>query len=73
MEKYAFKMRLNPGCLDEYRRRHDEIWPELLDLLRDTGVRDYSIYLDEEATTLACSTAWLNPIIDTQDTKERRQ
>ncbi|MEO0831130.1 MAG: L-rhamnose mutarotase, partial [Pseudomonadota bacterium] len=29
MEKFAFKMHLNPGCKDEYKRRHDEIWPEL--------------------------------------------
>lgn len=52
MEKYAFKMRLNPGCLDEYRKRHDEIWPELLDLLRKAGVSDYSIYLDDETRIL---------------------
>lgn len=48
MEKYAFKMQLNPGCEAEYRRRHDEIWPELVALLQDAGVSDYSIHLDEE-------------------------
>jgi L-rhamnose mutarotase len=32
----------------EYKKRHDEIWPELVDLLKDAGVSDYSIYLDEE-------------------------
>ncbi|GAB5447565.1 L-rhamnose mutarotase [Gymnodinialimonas sp.] len=52
MEKYAFKMRLNPGCLDEYRKRHDEIWPELVALLRDAGVSDYSIHLDPETDIL---------------------
>jgi L-rhamnose mutarotase len=52
MEKYAFKMHLKPGCVDEYRRRHDEIWPRLVDLLRVSGVRDYSIYLDEDTLTL---------------------
>ena len=52
MEKYAFKMTLKPGCIDEYRRRHDEIWPELVDLLRVAGIRDYSIYLDEATLTL---------------------
>ena len=36
MEKYAFKMMLNPGCSEEYRKRHDEIWPELIILLKDT-------------------------------------
>ena len=52
MQKYAFKMKLNPGQEAEYKRRHDEIWPELVDLLRVSGVRDYSIYLDEETHTL---------------------
>lgn len=52
MEKYAFRMRLNPGCRDEYKRRHDEIWPELVALLHDAGISDYSIYLDEETNIL---------------------
>lgn len=52
MEKYAFRMRLNPGCEDEYRRRHDEIWPELVKLLHEAGVSDYSIHLDEETNFL---------------------
>jgi len=52
MEKYAFKMRLNPGCLDEYRKRHDAIWPDLVTLLHDAGVSDYSIHLDPETDTL---------------------
>ena len=52
MQKYAFRMRLNPGCLDEYRKRHDEIWPELIRLLKDVGISDYSIHLDEETNIL---------------------
>jgi L-rhamnose mutarotase len=52
MEKYAFKMHLNPGQKNEYIRRHDEIWPELLDLLKEAGVKDYSIHLDEETNIL---------------------
>ncbi len=51
-EKYAFKMKLNPGMTAEYKRRHDEIWPELVTLLRDAGISDYSIHLDEETGTL---------------------
>lgn len=39
MEKYAFKMKLAPGCEAEYRKRHDEIWPELLALLKEAGYR----------------------------------
>jgi L-rhamnose mutarotase len=46
-EKYAFKMRLNPGMRAEYKRRHDEIWPELVALLHEAGISDYSIHLDE--------------------------
>jgi L-rhamnose mutarotase len=52
MEKYAFKMKLNPGMAEEYKRRHDEIWPELVALLRDAGICDYSIHLDEDTGTL---------------------
>ncbi len=51
-EKYAFKMQLNPGMEDEYRRRHDEIWPELVELLKDAGVEDYSIHLDRDSNVL---------------------
>jgi len=52
MEKFAFKMNLNPGCRAEYQKRHDEIWPELVTLLKDAGVSDYSIHLDEETNIL---------------------
>ena len=52
MEKFAFKMTLHRGQLQEYRKRHDEIWPELVDLLKEAGISDYSIYLDEETHTL---------------------
>jgi L-rhamnose mutarotase len=52
MQKYAFKMHLNPGCEAEYRKRHDEIWPELVELLRDAGIFDYSIHLDAATNTL---------------------
>lgn len=52
MQKYAFKMHLNPGCEAEYRKRHDEIWPELVALLKGAGISDYSIHLDAETNTL---------------------
>ena len=51
-EKHAFKMQLNPGMAEEYRKRHDAIFPELVDLLHDAGVKDYSIHLDEETNIL---------------------
>jgi L-rhamnose mutarotase len=52
MQKHAFTMRLNPGMEDEYRKRHDEIWPELVALLKDAGVSDYSIHLDRDSHML---------------------
>lgn len=52
MEKYAFKMKLNPGVEAEYKTRHDEIWPELTALLKEAGISDYSIHLDRETHTL---------------------
>jgi L-rhamnose mutarotase len=45
-------MQLKPGAVEEYRRRHDAIWPELAELLSDSGIYDYSIFLDEETLAL---------------------
>lgn len=45
-------MKLKPGKKDEYKKRHDEIWHELLVLLRESGVSDYSIFFDEETDIL---------------------
>ena len=52
MLRNAFKMKLLPGKESEYKKRHDEIWPELSKALSDAGVSDYSIFLDEETLTL---------------------
>jgi L-rhamnose mutarotase len=52
MPKTAFKMKLKSGCKEEYKKRHNKIWPELLDLLKENGVRDYSIFYDEETDFL---------------------
>jgi L-rhamnose mutarotase len=51
-EKFAFRMQLYPDQVEEYKRRHDEIWPELSQLLTEAGVSDYSIHLDEETNVL---------------------
>jgi L-rhamnose mutarotase len=51
-EKIAFRMQLYPDQAEEYKRRHDEIWPELSQLLTEAGVSDYSIHLDEETNAL---------------------
>ena len=52
METFAFRMFLHPGQQAEYQRRHDAIWPELVALLRQAGIRDYSIFLDETTLVL---------------------
>jgi len=52
MKRAAFKMKLKPGFEAEYKKRHDEIWPELSQELTNAGVSDYSIFLDEETLTL---------------------
>lgn len=52
MKRLAFKMHLNEGQKEEYKKRHDEIWPELKKLLKDAGVCEYSIFLDEETNLL---------------------
>lgn len=52
MQRNAFKMRLKPGVAAEYKKRHDELWPELAAELKAAGVSDYSIFLDEETLTL---------------------
>ena len=48
MQRLAFKMKLFKGQETEYKKRHDEIWPELVQLLKETGISDYSIFLEEE-------------------------
>ena len=45
MERVGFTMRLLPGQEAEYRRRHADVWPEMLDALKAAGARDYSIFL----------------------------
>ncbi len=52
MNRTAFKMKLKPGCEAEYKKRHDEIWPELAQLIKESGVSDYSIFLDHETNIL---------------------
>ncbi len=61
MKTIAFKMRLFPGCEAEYKRRHDEIWPELVKLLKEAGLSDYSIFLDEETLTLFATAKLTEP------------
>lgn len=52
MSNHAFRMKLKPGAVEEYRRRHDLLWPELAQALSAAGIYDYSIFLDEETLHL---------------------
>ena len=52
MQRVAFKMKLFDGREEEYKKRHDAIWPELKTLLKETGIEDYSIFLDQETNIL---------------------
>lgn len=52
MKRLAFKMHLNQGQKEEYKKRHNEIWPELERLLKESGVSEYSIFFDEETNML---------------------
>lgn len=52
MQRVAFRMKLFKGFEEEYRKRHDALWPELRELLKETGIEDYSIFLDEETNDL---------------------
>ena len=44
MERYAWKGIVHDGCLEEYKRRHDEIWPEMLEVLKAAGIKNYTIW-----------------------------
>lgn len=52
MKRIAFKMKLKPGFKQEYIKRHQEVWPGIVELIKKSGISDYSIFLDEETNTL---------------------
>ena len=57
MTRVCFVSRVRPDRLDEYRSRHAAVWPEMLEALRDTGWRDYSLFL----APTGCSSAISRP------------
>ncbi len=48
MERVCFLLQVRPERLDEYKARHRAVWPEMLDALRETGWRNYSLFLDDD-------------------------
>ncbi|MBN1481902.1 L-rhamnose mutarotase [candidate division KSB1 bacterium] len=55
MKRIGFKMILKSGFQNEYKRRHQNLWPELEALLKTSGISDYVIYLDEQTNILYAS------------------
>ena len=52
MKRVAFKMKLHKGQEAEYRKRHEAIWPDLVSLLKKSGIKDYSVFFDDETRSL---------------------
>ena len=48
MKRVCFTLQVKPERLEEYKRRHEAVWPEMLEALRDTGWHDYSLFLRED-------------------------
>ena len=48
MEKYAWRGKIVPGMQEEYKKRHDNIWPEMKEVLADAGIVNYSIWMQGE-------------------------
>ena len=73
MERFAWKARVLPGKLDEYIRRHDEIWPEMTEVLNQAGVHNYTIwnvgdelfgYYECESIAYAAKVQAESPVVD---------
>lgn len=52
MQRVGFRLQLVPAMMDEYVRRHEQVWPEMLEALRETGWTNYSLLLDRSDGTL---------------------
>ncbi|MFC3559228.1 L-rhamnose mutarotase [Pedobacter jamesrossensis] len=63
MYRIATKMKLLPRFETEYKKRHDEIWPELAALLSENSIVDYSIFFDETTNDLFATLKVLNPTL----------
>lgn len=52
MQRVGFRLQVRPEMMDEYVHRHEQVWPEMLQALRDTGWTNYSLFLDRNDGTL---------------------
>ncbi len=48
MQRVCFLLRVKKDRLDEYKRRHEQVWPEMLAALRETGWHNYSLFLRDD-------------------------
>ena len=48
MKRVCFTLQVKPERLEEYKARHEKVWPDMLQALRDTGWTDYSLFLRED-------------------------
>ena len=53
MKRYTFTMRIKPELKAEYKKAHDEIWPDMAKAIRDSGIRNYSISYRPDGTLFA--------------------
>ena len=73
-EKYAWKALLIEGQLEEYKKRHREIWPEMVEVLQEAGIRNYSIWISgneifgyyecEKGAEFAAAVQKNSPVVD---------
>ena len=52
-KRYAFQMRIKPELKAEYKKAHDEIWPDMAKAIRKSGIRNYSIFFRKDGTLFA--------------------
>ena len=48
MQRVGFLLKVKPHMLDEYKRRHAKVWPDMLAALRETGWHNYSLFMRED-------------------------
>jgi L-rhamnose mutarotase len=48
MQRICFLLTVKPERMEEYRRRHADVWPEMRQALRETGWRNYSLFLADD-------------------------
>ncbi len=53
MKRFAFIFKIKPELKDEYKKAHDEVWPDMAKAINDSGIRNYSIFFREDGTLFA--------------------